>query len=91
MDASFTINDAAKERKISVQKLNISLSDLLIDQQTGQDVLSFNEVGLNIAEISGSLQAGGFRILSLKYFADVKASKAKSVDTYFKYPLLTQA
>lgn len=82
-DASFLINEADKERKISVQKLNISLNDLIIDQHTGIDLLSFEKVGLNIAQISGGLQTGGFRTLSLKNFSlNVSSLEIrKSIDT----------
>ncbi|MHC1777932.1 MAG: hypothetical protein AB9834_21205 [Lentimicrobium sp.] len=88
IDASFKITDTGNLRKFSIQKLNVSLSELIIDQQTGQDFLSFNTVGLNIAEISGRLQTGGFRTLSLKDFSlNVSALEIlKSADTMiFKY------
>jgi hypothetical protein len=88
IDASFKITDAAGGRNFTIHKLNVSLNDLIIDQQPGLDVLSFDKIGLNIAEISGKLQTGSFRTFSMKDFSlDVKALKIRrSVDTLvFKY------
>jgi len=56
VDASFHVSNAAKEREFNIQKLNISLSDIMIDQQPGKDKISYRHFGLSIGEFTGDLR-----------------------------------
>ena len=40
VDASFHVTNSAKQREFRIQKLNISLNDLMIDQHPGKDIIS---------------------------------------------------
>jgi hypothetical protein len=53
IDASFHVTNSAKEREFRIRKLNISLSDVLIDQQAGKDVASYNNFSLSLEEFIG--------------------------------------
>ena len=55
-NASFHVTNSAREREFSIQKLNISLNDLVIDQRPGKDIVSNKHVDLSIGEFKGILQ-----------------------------------
>ncbi len=82
-NASFRIINSGKQREFKVQKLNISLNALSINQLTGKDVLTFKNVVLSIGEISGKLKNDVLRIVDIKdYRLDIGDLKIqKSVDT----------
>jgi len=56
VDAAFHVTNSAKEREFNILKLNISLSDIMIDQQSGKDVVSYKNFGFSIGEFTGDLQ-----------------------------------
>ena len=56
VDASFHVANSAKEREFNIQKLNISLSDIMIDQQPGKDKISYKYFSLSIGEFTGDLR-----------------------------------
>jgi Domain of Unknown Function (DUF748) len=66
VDASFHVTNSAKEREFRIQKLNISLNDLMIDQHPGKDVISNKHVDLSIGEFTGSLQKKAIKYISFK-------------------------
>jgi len=67
IDAVFHVTNLAKEREFNIKKLNISLKDILIDQQPGRDKVSYKSFGLSIGEFSGDLRMKS-RHISLKDF-----------------------
>ena len=67
VDASFHVSNAAKEREFNIQKLNISLSDIMIDQQPGKDKISYKHFGLSMGEFTGDLRKKS-RQMSFKDF-----------------------
>ena len=67
VDAAFHVTNSAKEREFNIRKLNISLSDIMIDQQSGKDVVSYKNFGLSIGEFTGDLQQKS-RHISFKDF-----------------------
>lgn len=67
VDASFHVTNSAKEREFNIQKLNISLSDIMIDQQPGKDEISYRNFGLSIGEFTGDLRKKS-RQMSFKDF-----------------------
>jgi len=62
VDAAFHVTNSAKEREFNIRKLNISLSDIMIDQQSGKDVVSYKNFGFSIGEFTGDLQQKSRRI-----------------------------
>ena len=82
VDANFHIINTNKGREFTVQKLNISLSELNLGQNTGQDLYSFKNVELSIGEFSGKMNKGGFKSFKLEDFKlNVMALKIKkSID-----------
>lgn len=82
-DASFHILNTDRNNEFTVKKLSISLSHLLLDQQTGLDMFSFDAVELAIDEISGRMQQGSFRNFKVQHIKlDVNALEVrKSIDT----------
>lgn len=83
VDASFHIINTGKGREFEVQKLNISLSDLMLGQKSDLDFYSVKNAGLTISELSGSMQKGGLRSFKLKDInMNVKTLEInKSIDT----------
>jgi hypothetical protein len=67
IDASFHVTNSAKERDFSIQKLNISLRDMLMDQHPGMDVISYNKFELSIGEFRGDFRHKSSR-MSFKDF-----------------------
>ena len=67
VDAAFHVTNSAKEREFKIRKLNISLSDIMIDQQAGKDLVSYKNFGLSIGEFTGDLQQKS-RHISFKDF-----------------------
>jgi hypothetical protein len=82
-NASFHVLNTAKQRDISVSRLNISLNDLLMDQTPGKDIISYSHIKLSIGEVSGSLKNEALKYLNLKnYRLSVDSLKIqKSMDT----------
>ena len=56
VDAAFHVTNSAKEREFNIRKLNISLEDILIDQQPGKDRVSYKSFGLSIGEFTGRFE-----------------------------------
>ena len=83
VDASFHIINTNKGREFKVQKLNISLNELNLGQQSGLDLYAFKNVGLRIGEFSGKMNKGGIKSLRLKDFnLNVTALEIrKTIDT----------
>jgi len=67
IDAAFHVTNSAKEREFSIQKLNISLRDVSIDQHPGMDVISYNSFELSVGEFRGDLRKKS-RYMSFKDF-----------------------
>jgi hypothetical protein len=67
IDASFHVTNSAKEREFNIRKLSISLSDVMIDQQAGKDLVSYRNFGLSMGEFTGDLQQKS-RHISFKDF-----------------------
>jgi hypothetical protein len=83
VDAGFHIINTNKGREFTVRKLNISLNELNLGQQPGQDVYSFKDVEFSIGELAGKMNKGGIKSFKLQDFKlNVIALKInKSIDT----------
>jgi hypothetical protein len=65
-DASFHVANSAKKRDFNIQQINFLVQDLLIDQQSGKDIISYNHVEFSIGKLTGSLQRTALRHISFK-------------------------
>jgi hypothetical protein len=83
VNASFHIINTTKGREFIVQKLNISLNDLNLGQQSGKDLYAIKSVTLTIGELSAKMDKGGFKSFRLNDFKmHVEALEInKSIDT----------
>lgn len=83
INASFHVLNSAQQRESRIQKLNISLRDLMIDQQPGKDVISYNNIKLSIGEVEGRSQKEAVKYVSFKDFKVTVDSLEiqKSIDT----------
>ena len=66
VNANFHVTNSAKEREFNIQKLNISLEDLLIDPRPGKLVLSNKNLELSVGEFTGSLQKRAIKHISFR-------------------------
>ncbi|MBP6334952.1 MAG: hypothetical protein KA444_05715 [Bacteroidia bacterium] len=66
--ASIDVENSTKLNKFRIQDINISLNDLLIDQQTGRDLFAYKNIEIAIGEFSGSMEKGGVRNIGAKDF-----------------------
>ncbi|HSO87199.1 MAG TPA: hypothetical protein VLQ91_11645, partial [Draconibacterium sp.] len=53
IDATLHLENFAKERDLTVKNLNITLRDLLLDQQYGKDLMKYSAFSFSIDEITG--------------------------------------
>jgi len=83
MDASIQIENFANERDLQINKVNITLTDLKIDQQPGKDLYSYSYFDFYIGEITGTLQKESIKNISLKDYEIIIDSMQveKTVDT----------
>src|SRR6478735_342726 len=67
-NASFHVIDSARAREFKIQQLNISLNDLVINQQPGMDELSYQHVDFSIGAASGNLNKEAIKYISFKNY-----------------------
>jgi len=68
IDASFHVTNENRQREFIIRDFNISLYNLLINQKTGKDLISFKQVELSLAEFSGNLKKAPLRRVRFKDF-----------------------
>lgn len=68
IDASFHVTNSFKQREFKISEFNISLHDLLLNQQPGEYQTSFDQVTLAIGEFTGDLQKDAFKHIGFKDF-----------------------
>lgn len=66
IDASFHVANSAKKREFNIQQINIFLKGLMIDQNPGKDIISYNHVDFSIGKLQGDMQKGPFKHISFK-------------------------
>lgn len=83
VDASFHLINSWKHREFTVNKLNMSLSDLMLNQKPGRDMFSFKKVSLHIGEVSGQFQKEAIKNIHLsEYSLSIESLNIqKSIDT----------
>ncbi len=68
VDASFHIVNFKKQREFKISEFNISLHDLLLNQQTRKDRVSLKQVELSMGGLNGVLMKGAMKRVSFKDF-----------------------
>ena len=68
IDASFHVTNTAREREFDIQKINISLVDMMIEQLSGRNILSYKNFIFSIGALTGSLQKKAIKQISFKDF-----------------------
>jgi len=66
IDASFQVSNSAKQREFNIQKININLKDLLLDQQPGRDVFSYQKIDLSIGKSTGEMKKMALKHIAFK-------------------------
>ncbi len=68
IDASFHVTNFKKQREFKINEFNISLHDLLINQQVGKDIMSLKQAELSMGELNGVLKKGAMKRVSFRDF-----------------------
>ncbi len=68
VDAAIHVSNSNKQREFKIRDFNISLHDLLINQRTGKDLISFSQVDLSLGEFTGSLKKASVKSVNFKDF-----------------------
>ena len=68
IDASFHVTNTAREREFDIQKINISLVDMVIEQLSGMNIISYKNFIFSIGALTGSLQKKAIKQISFKDF-----------------------
>ena len=68
IDASFHVANNAKLREFKIQRLNIALKDLMIDQRPGKSIISNKHFDFSIGDLAGSLQKKAIKKIHFKDF-----------------------
>lgn len=76
IDATFHVTNSAKQREFRIQNFSISLQELFLDQNSGEDLFFFKHIDLSLEKFTGSLTEGPVQEVS---FSDFKI-KIDSVD-----------
>ncbi|MEK6783627.1 MAG: DUF748 domain-containing protein [Bacteroidota bacterium] len=68
IDASIQVFNSNKEREFTIRNFNISLNNLLLNQQPGEYQASVNDAAVSIGEFTGDMQKGVLQHVSFKDF-----------------------
>ena len=68
VDAYFHVTNTAKVREFDIQRINISLKDMLINREAGRDVISYAHFDFSVGELTGTLQSKNLRYIQFKDF-----------------------
>lgn len=68
-EASFNIKNSGKERAFQIKDFNISLSDLQLEQEPGQYIVSFEKANLSIGTFDSQLEKDVFNAVNFTKLA----------------------
>lgn len=66
VDASIHVKNSNEQREFNIQKFNISLHNLMINQKPGEDLFALKQVDLAIGEFAGNMKKGPIKQVSFK-------------------------
>jgi hypothetical protein len=67
-DAFFHVVNSAKVREFDIEKINLSLRDILVDRQPGKDIITYRNFDFSIGELTGNLKGKNVRYVQFKDF-----------------------
>lgn len=67
-DAFFHVVNTAKVREFNIEKINLSLRDILVDRQPGKDLITYKNFDFSIGELTGNLEGKNFQYVQFKDF-----------------------
>jgi hypothetical protein len=68
-NATFRVSNSAKHREFSIQEINIHVQGLLLDQQPGKDVFSYQKIKLSIGKSTGDMKKTALKHISFKDYS----------------------
>ncbi len=68
LDAYFHVVNTAEERELNIQRINLTLKDMMIDRQSGRDEITYKHFDFSIGELTGKLNTRTIRYISFKDF-----------------------
>jgi hypothetical protein len=68
IDASFQVSNSAKQREFDIEKINIKIEDILLDQHAGKDLFSYKKIDLSIGKSSGTMAKRALKHVSFGEF-----------------------
>jgi hypothetical protein len=68
-NATFHVSNSAKHREFNIQDINIKLLGLLLDQQPGKDVFSYEKIDLSIGKSTGEMKKMALKHISFKDYS----------------------
>jgi len=68
-DATFHVSNSAKHREFNIQQINIHVLGLLLDQQPGKDVFSYQKIDLSIGRSTGEMKKMALKHISFKDYS----------------------
>jgi hypothetical protein len=68
-DAAFEMINSVKKWHFNVQNFNLSLRELQVDQNPGEDLVFLKQIAVSLEKFSGSMEDDGFRQMG---FSDLK-------------------
>ncbi len=60
-DAAFEVSNSVKERHFMVQNFNLSLIELQVDQNEGEDLIFLKQIAISLEKFTGSMHEEGIR------------------------------
>lgn len=68
-DAAFHVSNSAKHREFNIQDINLNILGLLLDQQPGKDVFSYQKIDLSIGKSTGEMKKMALKHISFKDYS----------------------
>jgi hypothetical protein len=68
VDAFFHVSNSAKRREFNIERINISLKDILISRQPDRDVVTYRHFDFSIGELTGNLKNKKLQYIHFKDF-----------------------
>jgi|GEM_PF-599735 len=68
-EATFHVSNSAKQREFNIQEINIHVLGLLLDQQPGKDVFSYQKIDLSIGKSTGEMKKMALKHISFKDYS----------------------
>lgn len=68
-DASFNVVNKGKERDLEIEGFNIAVEDVMLDQNSGTNLMTFKNILFSVDTMGGNMKKGAFRHIECKDFS----------------------